>query len=158
MVCDATAFTKAHQPGHLEESFLHKPPYLNDTPQITLQLLYCWPLGDREWGSSPWLISQVAHFYPLGFFITGHCKTNSVTEHSSARAAVWGSAGVSHLQHSADEGPSKGEQRPSPTGSPRAALALFWESCSKEEWDQGYHPLEGADKFIHTFLLKLRQF
>lgn len=76
-------------------------------------------------------MSPVAHLCPLGFFISGHCKTNSVTEHSSARAAVWGSAGVSHFQHSADEGPGKGEQRSPPTGSIAAMLALFWEQLLK---------------------------
>lgn len=123
-------------PGHLEQSFLSKPPESEWHPRNHLPALILLTLGDRGWGSSPWRMSQVAHSCPLGFFITGHCQTNSVTEHSSARAAVWGSAGFSHLQHRADEGPSKGEHRSLPTGSPGAAFSSR-SCCSEVEWEQG---------------------
>lgn len=115
LICSQATLNKASRPS-LQN--------LNDIPGNSFQLLPCRPLGDRGWDSS-WLISPVvAHSCPLGFFMTGPCKTNSVTEHRSAWAAVWGSAGFSHLQHRADEGPSKGEQRSSPTGSTGAMSLL----------------------------------
>lgn len=115
LICSQATLNKASRPS-LQN--------LNDIPGNSFQLLHCRPLGGRGRGSS-WLISPVvAHSCPLGFFTTGHYKTNSVTEHRSAWAAVWGSAGLSHLQHRADEGPSKGEQRSSPTGSAGAMSLL----------------------------------
>ena len=69
-----------------------------------------------SWGSE--LTSLDSSSLHLTLFL-GLVKTDTVAQHSSARAALRGPPGICHLQHRADEGPGQGEQGPWPGEAPR---------------------------------------
>lgn len=68
-----------------------------------------------SWGSEPTSLDSSSLHLTL---FPGLVKTDTVAQHSSARAALRGPPGVCHLQHRADEGPGQGEQGPWPGEAP----------------------------------------
>ena len=119
-------------------STLHLPHcshYAPDTQKSRPQGFLLRGLSPPSWGSE--LTSLDSSFLHLTLF-PGLVKTDTVAQHSSARAALRGPPGVCHLQHRADERPGKGEQGPWPGEAPGWTRVPKELSCHSGDGEKGW--------------------